>query len=246
MLPDPDIFTVKLAIAAAIAILAGLMRGFAGFGSVMMTAPPYAILFGPLEMIGVISLMEFAANFQLVPGALRDVEWRFVRPLAIGAALGMPLGSAILLNADTDMLTRAIAIIVIVFVGVLMTGWRYTGEKKPAVALGLGAISGGMMTTTAIGGPPVLLYMLSGPDAAYRNRANIIVYFGITGVLMLGVLFAIDIIHWSTFWRAVVLTPAFVGATWLGTRMFRKSSEKLYRRVALVVLLCIGVISLLN
>jgi uncharacterized membrane protein YfcA len=36
----PDIFGVKLGIAALIATASGLIRGFAGFGSALVNAPP--------------------------------------------------------------------------------------------------------------------------------------------------------------------------------------------------------------
>lgn len=52
MPPLLDILTAGFAIALIIAIIAGLMRGFAGFGSGMIMAPVFAILFGPVETVG--------------------------------------------------------------------------------------------------------------------------------------------------------------------------------------------------
>ena len=37
--------------AIGVTLLAGLMRGFAGFGSAMLMAPIFAILFGSAEMV---------------------------------------------------------------------------------------------------------------------------------------------------------------------------------------------------
>ena len=37
--------------AIGVTLVAGLMRGFAGFGSAMLMAPIFAILFGPADMV---------------------------------------------------------------------------------------------------------------------------------------------------------------------------------------------------
>ncbi len=46
----------------------------------------------------------------------------------------------------------------------MWTGWKYTGRRSTAATVLVGAISGAMMATTSVGGPPVLLYLLSGND----------------------------------------------------------------------------------
>ncbi len=53
---------------------AGLMRGFAGFGSGMLKSPVFAILFGPVETVAVIILMELVVTVQLMPSVLGDIE----------------------------------------------------------------------------------------------------------------------------------------------------------------------------
>jgi len=39
---------------------AGLMRGFAGFGSGMLMAPIFAILFGPVEAVTMVAMLNFS------------------------------------------------------------------------------------------------------------------------------------------------------------------------------------------
>ena len=42
-----------------------------------------------------------------------------------------------------------------------------------------------MMATTSVGGPPVLLYLLSGNDPPAVNRANIVTYYFLTQFLLI-------------------------------------------------------------
>jgi len=236
----------RLAIALAVAIAAGLVRGFAGFGSAMMLSPIYAILYGPAEMIVLVMVMELFISVPLVPGALKDVEWRFVGPMSVMAGLFMPLGTVILVSVDQELLTRAIAGIVLIFVLVMWSGWRYHGPKRLPITLSLGAVSGTMMATTSIGGPPVLIYMLSGPDSAAANRANIILYFLITELFLIVVLMSRDLVGLDGVIRGLLLSPAYMLAGHLGARQFRQSSEQLYRRVALAILTAIALFGLLR
>ena len=240
----PDVIDERMIVAAAIVMLSGLMRGFAGFGSAMAMSPVFAILYGPAEMIMQITLMELLVAVQLIPGAVPHVQWRFVGPMSIAAVLAMPLGAIILFWADPEILTRVVAFIVLGFVLLLMTGWRYTGRKRMPITVGLGAISGSMMATTGMGGPPVLVYMLSGPDQAATNRANIIIYYALTGVFLVAIMVWNGLAEASAIWRAVLLTPLFWATTYAGQRLFRQSSEQLYRRVAFLFLAVIGLYGL--
>ena len=236
----------RLAVAAAIVVAAGLMRGFAGFGSAMAMSPVFAILYGPAQMVVQIALMELLVAAQLIPGALKDVEWRFVGPMGLAAVLAMPFGAMVLFWADPEILTRAVAVILLVFVALLLTGWRYRGRKRLPITVGLGAISGSMMVTTGMGGPPVLVYMLSGPDQAATNRANIIIYYATTGIFLLGVMVWNGLMEPAVLWRGLLLTPPFWLATYIGQRLFRQSGEQLYRRIAFLFLAVIGLYALLR
>lgn len=240
---EPDF---SLAVAMGLSLAAGLMRGFAGFGSGMMLSPVFAILYGPAEAVLMIAVMEVVVSVQLVPKALPDVQWPFLGPLILAAVVGMPLGAWLLATTEPELITRIIAGIVLVFVIVLAVGWRYQGPKRLLPTLGVGGVSGALLTATSVGGPPVLLYILSGQDSARTNRANIILYFAIAEIitpvfLYLQGLFAMEVVI-----RALAICPAYMVGAWVGSRLFRESSEQIYRRVALIFLSMIALYGILH
>ena len=222
------------------------MRGFSGFGSVMLTAPLLAMLYGPVQMVVIVMVMEICISLSLVGGAVRHTDWRFVGPLSLAAALAMPLGSLLLTWAPPDLLIRGIAAVVLAFVLLLWSGWRYNGPKRLGITLTLGGISGAMIGATSMGGPPVLAYMLAGRDAARVNRANIIAYFTVLEGFLLLVMLARELIGLDGLIRGALLTPGFILAGYLGARGFRASGERLYRRVALLTLTAISLFGLLR
>ncbi|MDF1734475.1 MAG: sulfite exporter TauE/SafE family protein [Minwuia sp.] len=236
----------SLAVAMGLSLAAGLMRGFAGFGSGMMLSPIFAILYGPAEAVLMIAVMEIVVSVQLVPRALPDVQWPFLGPLVLAAVIGMPLGAWLLATTEPELITRVIAGIVMVFVIVLAVGWRYQGPKRLLPTLGVGGVSGALLTATSVGGPPVLLYILSGQDSARTNRANIILYFAIAEIITPIFLYLQDLFAMEVVIRALAICPAYMIGAWIGSRLFRESSEQLYRRVALIFLSMIALYGILH
>ena len=57
------------------ALLAGFMRGFVGVGSGMLMAPVFAILFGPLQTVETVIMLDAFVTAQLLPSVHRLVEW---------------------------------------------------------------------------------------------------------------------------------------------------------------------------
>ena len=241
-----DFLSPELFVALGVAAAAGLMRGFAGVGSGMLMAPVFAILFGPVQTVAVIVLMEIVVTGQLLPGVRREIDWKVIAPMGAAAACLMPVGSWLLVSLDPDLIARGIALVVAAFSVLLMAGWRYEGEKKLWATLGVGALSGVLMASTSLGNPPVMAYLLSGRDAAATNRANFTGYFAVTLVALIALMAVAGLIDGRALLTAAVLLPVFMAGAWIGSRLFRRSSEALYRRVALGLLLCVGLYGLLR
>jgi len=241
-----EFLATEILIAAGVAAAAGLMRGFAGVGSGMLMAPFFAILFGPVQTVAIIILMEIVVTAQLLPGVHREIRWKVIAPMGVAAALLMPAGSWLLVTLDPDLLARFIALVVLAFSIILMIGWRYDGEKKAWMSAGVGALSGVLIASTSLGNPPVMVYLLSGRDSAATNRANFTGYFAVTLVALIAMMSFAGLIDRNAVWTAAMLLPVFMAGAFVGSRLFRKSSETLYRRVALGLLFVVGCYGLLR
>ncbi len=235
-----------LLISGGFAAAAGFMRGFVGVGSGMLMAPVFAILFGPLETVGTIILLDSAATLQLLPSVWRLIEWRTIFPMGVAAAAFMPLGTWLLVTADPALMARGIAFTVLICALVLMSGWRYRSPKRLAAGLGVGGLSGVLIAATSLGNPPVMLYFLSGSDPAATTRANFTGYFALTLATLLAMMALRGLIAPPTLLRAAVLLPLYLAGTWGGARCFHGASDRLYRQVALWLLVAVGVYGVLR
>ena len=233
--------------ALGVTLVAGLMRGFAGFGSAMLMAPIFAILFGSAEMVVTVVAIELIVSLQLFPQVRAHADWKTLMPMSIAACAAMPLGVWALASVDKGTIVTGVSAVIVAFVILMWTGWRYRGRRSAAAAATVGALSGAMMATTSVGGPPVLLYLLSGDDPPAVNRANIVTYYFLTQFLLIAIVLATGVAGWDALVRAVVLFPMMILGAWAGGRLFHGlASDRLYRNVALAILFSTGLFGLLR
>jgi uncharacterized protein len=230
-----------IAIAVAIAVAAGLIRGITGFGGAMVMSPPFALLLGPLVAVPVVLLLEGVVALPMVAAARSLVRWPVIGPITAAACLTIPLGTWALVAVEPDTMRRVIAATVIVFALVLMRGWRHSGRHRPATGLALGALSGTMVGATSMGGPPVILYLLSGPDPVEVTRANLTVF--VCAISMAGVagLWAGGVLTAAGAGLAALLAPGYYGGIVLGARVFPRLGDRRFRQLVLALLMAVSV-----
>jgi uncharacterized membrane protein YfcA len=232
--------------AAALATaIAGVMRGYAGFGTAVLLAPIYSVLWGPRAGVPVMLMLELIVSLQLLPRALPEADRRVILPIGGAAALATPMGAIVLLAADQEVLKRAIGVLVLGFGLLLMSGWRYHGARPLPLNLAVGTVSGLMKGATGMSGPPVILYLLAGQEAAKRHRANLILFFALIAAVSVVVPLWAGLIDSTTLARLAIMLPVLILSVRVGARLFGVVPERFYRRFALGVLVAAGSIALL-
>lgn len=233
-------------LSVSVVIAAGVVRGFAGFGAAMIIMPGLSLIYRPIDALAILTVIDIPATLQLLPAAIRQARWRQVFLLASGAAVAIPLGLWIMVNVDREIMRRVIAGMVLLYVAVLALGWRYRKTPGRALIFGVGAVSGFLGGSTGMGGPPIIVFLMSGSHQASAIRGSILAYFAVTTVIYLGLFgWRYDVLTHQMWWHALILTPIYVGATWLGSRLFRQASEHLYRWITLAFLAFLAVVVLL-
>ncbi len=233
--------------AIGVTIVAGLMRGFSGFGSAMLMSPIFALLFGSAEMVVTIVAIELVVSLQLFPQVRRQADWTILTPMSVAACIAMPLGVWLLASVDKNTIVTAVSAIIVGFVVLMWSGWKYTGRRSAAVTATVGAVSGAMMASTGIGGPPVVLFLMSSGDSPTINRANIVTFFFLTQFVLIVIVLAAGVAGIDALIRAIVLLPVMLAGTWAGSHLFRGvTNERLHRNVALAILFVTGLSGLLQ
>ncbi len=232
--------TVAQLAAMAIAGLAGVIRGITGFGGAMVLTPPLALLFGPQLAIPVVLILEAFVAAPMMRDAVKHATWRTLVPITLAACVTIPLGGYVLVHADQDLLRRAIAAIVIVFALLLLKGARYTGARGLPGSVSVGAVSGALLGAAGIGGPPVILYLLSGPDTVQVTRANLTLYVALISIAGLTMLAARGILNATALESTLFLAPLYLIGVLLGGRLFARFSDRRFRQFTLLLLLAVS------
>ena len=189
-------------------------------------------------------MLEVAASAWLLPRVWRNIHWASLTWLALGVLIGTPLGIYLLASVPPREMRITIGIVVLLL-GVFM--WRgFTLLKMPnRVQTSMAGIASGVLNGgTSMGGPPIILFYLSGPAGAAASRASMIAFFLGTDIFAFGMAMAHGLTTSQTwFLVAIALVPLWLGI-WLGSRYFDPEKKEAYRRRTIVLLMVLALLSL--
>jgi len=225
----------RLLWAGAAAVLAGLVRGFSGFGAAMIFIPLASAIYEPRVAVVLLFLVDTVVTAPMLIPAFRRCSWREVAPLAIGATATVPLGAYILTVARPEPLRWVIAAAILAAVVTLACGWRLRRAPTLPETLAIGGTAGLTGGMASLSGPPIVVFWLGGSSDASTIRANIFAFFGLTSIVI-GVSYGLNgLFVAGLLLRVLALMPVYALALWAGSTGFRIAPSTLYRRVALAI-----------
>lgn len=229
--------TAPVLVALGAALLAGLARGFSGFGASLIFIPIAGAAIGPRVAAPVLLIVDAVLTLAMVPNAWRLCERREVAVMLLGALVGVPVGTALLATSDPVTVRWAVVALVFVLLSFLISGVRLVRAASAPVAIGVGAAAGFFSGLAQMGGPPVVAYWLGRALPGATVRANLIVYFALSSVLSFASYLGAGLITGEVVVLTVATTPAYAAGLFAGARLFDRASEVLFRR------LCYGLIA---
>lgn len=231
-------------ISLGVVAIAGFTRGFSGFGAGLILAPALSLLFKPQQVVATVVLLEITTGAGLVPDAIQKAKWKEVLPLVLSAIAMVPVGAHFLALLEPALMRRIIGGLILSFVLLLVTGKsRYT-QPRLALTSGVGALSGFLTGLAGIGGPPIVLYQMSGTNPAIANRANFIVFFALTQLIALGSYWASGLMSMAVGMLFIRIVPAFVVGLLIGQLCFKRVDDALFRRFVMGLLFTVAVLAL--
>jgi uncharacterized membrane protein YfcA len=225
---DADV-AVGIAVTAAVA---GLVRGFSGFGSAMIFIPVASALSGPHSAVVMLFVCDTLLTVPLVVSAVRTCAWREVIPLAAGALATVPFGIWLLVVADPTLMRWIISLLILTLVAVLASGWRWRREPTRPMTVAVGGASGLTGGMTGLGGPPVILFWMAGQDLPATVRANVIVFLTLTGTFNFIGYVVGGLLTEERVASGLAIAPAYGLPLLLGVRLFRFTTPRFFRGLA--------------
>jgi len=242
----PTEISINTAIAiCAIAFVSGTARGFSGFGSALIFMPLASSLAAPRLVAALLLIIDFVAALPLLPNAWKQADRKATAVMVSGALVGVPIGTWFLSRLD-PVTTRWIisGFVFALLLLLLLSGWRYRGKDHPAIAIGIGGLSGFCSGLAQTGGPPIVGYWLGRPLPPAIARANILLFFGASDFFSVVSYALTGLITMDAIRFSLLVGPVYAIGVLLGAMLFGRASEALFRAICYALIAAAVIIGL--
>ena len=232
-----------IAIAAAVMMLGGFVKGTTGFGLPLISVGLMSVFLPVKEVVGLLAVPILLSNVWQAyrTGGMIDPVKRFW-PLLSAAFVGLLGGVYLLISVEPRALYALIGGAVVVFSVLMLVKWTPhipPSREKPFGFLfgGLAGITGGLATIWA---PPITLYllMLNVEKKEFIQTSGTMFFIGGVPVVILYVLN--DIVHWGNVgWSALLVLPVFLGMA-VGQKLRDRIPQDTFRKIVLMTLIVVG------
>lgn len=217
-------------------VVAGLVRGYTGFGSALIVVPVLAYVFGPHEAVVMHSVIELPVVFSLIPAAVKSAQRNVALPMIAMLSLTIPIGALVLTSVDSGILKVAISAVVLIMVALLSVQQRLTALLGRGSTIAGGAVGGLMQGATGIGGPPIVSALIARNDRPDAARGNIIAVMSTVVLCSLVWFAAYGLITREILVKGILISPLCLIATSAGSFVFRHDGGHSHRSATLVIL----------
>ncbi|MEO3888375.1 sulfite exporter TauE/SafE family protein [Nonomuraea sp. B5E05] len=226
--------TTLVAGVVVIAALAAFAQALSGFGFALVAVPLLTLLVGPQTAVTVVTALGGLLALAIAVHQRRHVEGR-TAVLVTGAGLvGMPLGLLAITALSARSLSVLIACVVLAFTLLLGRGVTLRRGAGPAAAAGF--VSGALLTSTGMNGPPVVAAFQAMKLEPREFRATLQATFCAGDALAVLGFIAVGRLTADSLLLTAVGLPGMAVGWWLGDRIFARTDPQRFRRIVLAVL----------
>ncbi len=218
------------------AALAGIVRGFSGFGTAMVYLPIAGQILSPVGAITTMILMDVVGPLPNVPGAVKDAQVNDVRRLTVAALAALPVGLAVLLAVPPEFFRYAVSVLSLMLLAALLAGFRYEGKLTTGKVYATGGLGGFLGGACGVVGPPVILMYMASTLPARVIRANTLLFLLLMDFGIMALYALTGQLSGQAVLIGLLLIVPYTLANMLGAVLFDKGREGVYRAVAYVII----------
>ena len=226
-------------------LLAGIVRGFVGFGASLIIVMTASVILGPRSAVAIATLSGLPSMLQLLPIAIKNADRNFVVPFGLAAMIAAPFGTWLLVSIEPIFMKIAISVTVMFMVIMLYKDFKISTHSNKKFLIGVGVGAGLIQGSAGIGGPPAVAVALSKPGTTEEQRANVIGAVTALGICTIVPLWYHNLFTMEVIVISVLFLPVYVGSTWVGTQFFVKYGRSYFRNFSLIVLTLISLTTLI-
>lgn len=231
----------QLLLVWVVVVFASVMRAFTGFGFALVAVPVFSLLMAPAEAVVLSSSLALALSLISLRTYWGQYPVRDLFPMIALALVGTVLGASMLSSFSSQQFKLWVGLSVIL-ASLVMAFYKPSRVKGTPTSSALVGLACGLMNGAfAIPGPPIIVYALATETDVRRVRAMLMTFFLFASGLGLATYAVAGFVTPASPWLFAMAMPALYAGDKLGYALFRRFGSTFYRRVALVVLLTIGI-----
>lgn len=223
--------TLPLHLAPVLCVFfAAYLQAVTGFGLVIVAAPLLMFFYDPKLVIPVMILLASCGNVSQTLLLHRDIHWRIISFLILGAILGQPIGFQIFSLVPSHYLKILISVVVLLSLSIMQLRHQHIRECRRNTLI-TGMLAGIMATTTGMAGPPVAIYFAYTTMTIKELRATSIGFFFLSNMVSLTTFLVGGVDMAPAFNEFIYLLPGLIGGIILGQLTFRFLPVPLLKKV---------------
>ncbi len=219
--------------------VAGMVRGYSGFGFAMIAAVTLSAGLSPKVAVPIILILDIVTGIWLLPKTWKDADWKSLSWLALGMVVGVPVGVWLLSTIPAKPMRIAISLVTMGVTLLLWYGFSLKTMPRRPGTVATGLVSGILTGSTTIGGPPVILFYLSSPATAAAARSSLIAFFAGGDLLAFFVSVANGLVTVNILTTAALFLMPLCAGLAIGSKLFTKS-QKDARHIILILLMVLS------
>lgn len=233
--------------AAFIVFVAAIIRGYSGFGFAMVCALTLSYIFPPSQITPMVLCMDIAGSLWLFFKTFRQVDWKGIKLISMGALVTLPLGSLALRAVPANPMRIFIASVIFILCVALIVQKKKVTAAGSWTTAGVGTCSGFLTGVAALGGPPVVLFYFSSDRPVAVSRASMIAFFLLVDIMALISSLCYGLMSRSTLTLSLGLLGPLAAGIWIGNFLFhRYANETVFRRQVIIFLMLFSLASLVK
>ena len=236
----------QFVVVAIACFLAGVVRGFSGFGLSALLMAALAAMIAPVELIPVCYILEGAASVLMFRGGVRDADMSIVWGLAICSAIGTPIGllATVSLPVEISKIVALLIVLGLTLAQLFHVNARFLASRSGLYITGLAA---GVVTGLAsVGGLVIALYVLASKFEPKTMRATLAMFLCLTMFTSAVYLILYDVMNQLAVVRGAIMIPFLLIGVLAGSWLFRPSLEHMYKRFCLLLLVGLSITGLVQ
>ena len=226
--------------------VSGITYGLAGFGFALVSVPIMIIFLSPKVVVPIIVIRSFVISLIILFEARKWVDLKRIWPLMIAGVAGIPIGTYLLITLDASIVKILIGSVTIPFAIASLAGFKKHIRSEKLAFAPVGLISGLLTTSTSLSGPPVILFFVNQDVEKQKFRANLVAYFTVLDLVAIPAFMIGGVITTAVINHALWFLPATILGAITGIKLAHRVSEKLFRNIALVIIIFAGLLSILS